>query len=326
MEKLLLSIAIGDYDQTRDVVSGAVPVDGVRLLPLHMSVEEMFHRASTYREFDISEMSTGRYSAMRARDDKSITAIPVFVLRVFRHSMIYVRTDSSIDSLKQLEGRRIGVPEWAQTATVYSRSLLTHEAGVPLTSIKWFQAGVNDPGREEKVDIELPPGLTLTRVTDRSLNDMLLAGDLDAVLSARAPVAFGHGIRRLFDPYEPVEEAYYRKTGIYPIMHAIVVRTELIERHPWLAMNLLDAFEEAKRRSIERLSDVTAPHAPFPWIAPYAERMRALFGDDFWPYGVDKNRRTLEAFLQFAHEQGVCRRKLAPEDLFPPNVLTRYKV
>jgi 4,5-dihydroxyphthalate decarboxylase len=271
-------------------------------------------------------MSMGRYCAKRSRGDTSITAIPVFVLRVFRHSMIYVRADSPLESLEQLAGRRVGVPEWAQTATVYSRSLLTHEAGVPLASIKWFQAGVNDPGRMEKVDVDIPEGVALTRVTDRSLNEMLIAGDLDAVLSARAPAQYGRGIRRLFEQYEPVEEAYYRKTGIYPIMHTIVVRTELLDRHPWLAMNLFVAFEEAKRRSLERLSDATAPHAPLPWIASHTERMRATFGDDLWPYGVEKNRKTLDAFLQFTYEQGVCRRRLAPEELFHPNVSTSYKV
>jgi 4,5-dihydroxyphthalate decarboxylase len=271
-------------------------------------------------------MSMGKYVSLRSQDDEGIAAIPVFPSRVFRHSMIYVRDGGKIARPEQLKGARIGVPEWAQTAVIYARGYLAHQVGVPLDSVEWLQAGVNEAGRVEKVKLKLPPGIRLRVEPARALNDMLLSGDLDAVLSARPPSGLGRGIRRLFSDYESAEEAYFKETGVFPIMHVIVIRSDVLARHPWLAMNLYKAFDEAKRRSIERLSDITASHAPFAWLAPYAERMKALFGDDFWPYGLEKNRKTLQAFVDFAFEQGVCHRKLTLEELFPKQVLTSFKV
>jgi 4,5-dihydroxyphthalate decarboxylase len=271
-------------------------------------------------------MSMGKYVSLRSQEDNSIAAIPVFPSRVFRQSMIYVREGGKIDRPEQLKGRRIGIPEWAQTAVIYSRGYLVHQAQVPLASVEWVQAGVNEAGRVEKVKPKLPDGVRLRPEPQHSLNDMLLAGDIDAVLSARPPRGFGSGIRRLFPDYEAVEAAYFRETGIFPIMHVIVIKTEVLERHPWLAMSFYKAFEEAKRRSVERLSDITASHAPFPWLPPYTERMKALFGEDIWPYGLEKNRTTLQAFVDFAFEQGVCHRRLELEELFPKQVLTSFKV
>lgn len=326
MTKVQLSIAIGDYDHTRDLTGGLVPVQGAELIVLNLPPEEIFYRFTFYREWDVSEMSMGKYISLRSQGDRSITAIPVFVSRVFRHSMIYVRDDGKIKRPDQLKGKRIGIPEWAQTATIYCRGMLAHEAGVPLSSVQWIQAGVNEAGRVEKVKLKLPKGIRYQSAPERSLNDMLVAGDIDAILSARPPKSLGRGVRRLIENFEQAEEAYFRKTGIFPIMHVVVIRTELLDRHPWLAMNLLKAFEESKRRSLDRMSDITASHAPFAWVPGYAARMRALFGEDFWPYGLEKNRTTLEAFLKFGFEQGVCHKKLSAEELFSKQVLTSYKV
>jgi 4,5-dihydroxyphthalate decarboxylase len=326
MDKVALTLAIGDYEHTRDLASGSVPVEGATLNVLTLPPEEAFFRFTHFREWEVSEMSMGKYVSLRSQDDEGIIAIPVFPSRVFRHSMIYVRDGGKIAQPEQLKGARIGIPEWAQTAVIYARGYLARQVGVPLGSAEWVQAGVNEAGRVEKVKLKLPGGVRLRPEPGRSLNDMLLAGDLDAVLSARPPRALGKGIRRLFSDYEGAEEAYYRETGIFPIMHVIVIRTDVLAHHPWLAMNLYKAFEEAKRRSIERLSDITASHAPFAWLAPYAERMKALFGEDFWPYGLEKNRKTLQAFVDFAFEQGVCHRKLTLEELFPKQVLTSFKV
>lgn len=326
MEKVSLTLAIGDYDHTRDVATGRVPVQGASLNVLYLPPEEAFFRFTFFREWEVSEMSMGKYVSLRSQDDSSITAIPVFPSRVFRHSMIYVRKGGKINRPEQLKGKRIGVPEWAQTAVIYARGYLVHQAKVPLASVDWVQAGVNEAGRIEKVKLKLPKGVRLRPEPKHSLNEMLLAGDIDAVLSARPPRDFGGGIQRLFPDYEAVEEAYFKKTGVFPIMHVIVIKSEVLERHPWLAMNLYKAFEEAKRRSVERLSDITASHAPLAWLAPYAERMKSLFGEDFWPYGLEKNRATLQAFIDFAFEQGVCHRRLALEELFPRQVLTSFKV
>jgi 4,5-dihydroxyphthalate decarboxylase len=326
MDKVALTLAIGDYEHTRDLASGRVPVQGATLNVLTLPPEEAFFRFTRFREWEVSEMSMGKYVSLRSQDDEGITAIPVFPSRVFRQSMIYVREGGGTERPEQLKGARVGVPEWAQTAVIYARGYLTHQVGVTLDSVDWVQAGVNEAGRVEKVKLKLPGGVRLRSQPERSLNDMLLAGEVDAVLSARPPRDLGKGIRRLFSDYEAAEAAYYRQTGVFPIMHVIVIKTDVLARHPWLAMNLYKAFEEAKRRSIERLSDITASHAPFAWLAPYAERMKALFGEDFWPYGLEKNRKTLQAFVDFAFEQGVCHRRLEPEELFPQQVLTSFKV
>ena len=186
------------------------------------------------------------------------------------------------------------MPQWTQTAAIYARGYLSHDAGVPLESVEWVQSGVNQAGRIEKMKPKLPDGLKYRSVPDRSLTDMLLAGDIDAVLSARPPHALGRGVRRLFENYEQVEEAYFRKTGIFPIMHVLAVKTDVLARYPWLAMNLYKAFDEAKRRSMARFEDITASYAPFAWLRPYSDRMKALFGQDFWPYGLEPNRKTLD--------------------------------
>jgi 4,5-dihydroxyphthalate decarboxylase len=326
MDKVALTLAIGDYEHTRDLASGAVPVQGATLNVLALSPEETFFRFTHFREWEVSEMSMGKYVSLRSQDDASIAAIPVFPSRVFRHSMIYVRDAGGLSRPEQLKGKRVGVPEWAQTAVIYARGYLAHQAGVPLDSVDWVQAGVNDAGRVEKVKLNLPGGVRLKPEPGRSLNDMLLAGDLDAVLSARPPKDLGRGIRRLFADYEAAEEAYFKQTGVFPIMHVIAIKADVLAQHPWLAMNLYKAFEEAKQRSIARLSDITASHAPLAWLAPYAQRMKSLFGEDFWPYGLEKNRKTLQAFVDFAFEQGVCHRRLALEELFPTQVLASFKV
>ena len=326
MSQLRLSIALGPYDHTRDVATGAIPVAGVDLLPLSLPVEEIFYRFFKFREFDIAELSFGKYVALRSQGDDSLVALPVFLSRAFHHSSIYVRSGAGLTDLAQLRGKTVGVPEWAQTASVYSRGLLAHQSGVPLTEVDWVQAGVNTPGRAEKVKLTLPTGLRYRAEPGKCLNEMLLSGEIAAAFSARPPRDLGHGIERMYPDYAIREEAYFRQTGIFPIMHVLAVRGELLKAHPWLAMNLYKAFSAAKDASIERLSDITAAHAPFAWLAEYAARMRGLFGDDFWPYGIEPNRPTLDAFLRYAFEQGVCQRLLRPEEIFPREVQSSYKV
>lgn len=327
MAAIRLTLALGDYDHTRDLVQGAVAAEGIELVHLNLPIEEIFFRFIKFREWDVSEMSFAKYVALRSQGDDSLVALPVFPSRVFRLSSIYVRPGGKVRAPADLRGARVGLPEWAQTAAIYTRGYVAHELGIPLASIEWVQAGVNEPGRAEKVALALPAGLRLRPEPARSLNGMLLAGEIDAAFSARPPAAFADGrIARLVPDFRDAEEAYFRKTGVFPIMHVVALRREVLDEHPWAAMNLLKAFEAAKRRSLERLADITASHAPLAWIGDYVARMRALFGEDPFPYGVDANRPTLEAFLQFAHEQGVCRRRLAPEALFPAQVQEKHKV
>ena len=256
MNKLALTAATPDYDQVRDLALGRVTPEGIDLTFLTFPVEEIFYRFIVYKEWDVSEISMAKYVSLIAQGDESFWALPVFPSRVFRHSSLYVRRGGPIKKITDLAGRKVGIPEWAQTAAVYSRGLLAHEYGLKLSSIDWIQAGVNQPGRVEKVDLKLPKGVKITSKPEKSLNGMLLSGEIDAVLAARPPDAFLAGdpkIRRFFENYQEVEQAYYKKTGIFPIMHAVAVRREVLDKHPWVARNLLSAFDEARRAHVRVL-------------------------------------------------------------------------
>lgn len=329
MNEVPLTLAISRYDHVEDLTSGRVAPEGIRLTCLSLPIEEIFFRFLKYREWDVSEVSFAKYASLVSQGDRSLTAIPVFPSRIFRHSSIYIRRDGPVRAPQDLAGKRVGLPEWAQTAAVYSRGLLAHQYGIDLAGIAWVQAGVNEPGRAEKVALDLPRGIRLTPAPTKSLSRMLVDGEVDAVFSAHPPDCFENGhanITRLFENYMEVETEYYRATGIFPIMHVIALKSAVVETHPWIAVNLFKAFEEAKQRSIARALEVTAPRFPIPWCFEHARQAQKLFGEDHWPYGVDANRTTLDAFLQYAHEQGVCHRRLAPEDLFPVQVLASARV
>jgi 4,5-dihydroxyphthalate decarboxylase len=310
--KLALSLAISPYDHARDLRP-----QGIELTVLELPIEEIFYRFTRFREWHASEMSFGKVVSLMSQPAPDIVVLPVFPSRVFRHSAIY----SKLKAPKDLEGKRVGIPEWAQTAGIYARGVLQHEYGVDLRRIEWIQAGVRQPGRAEKVELKLPQGVRITPQPDKTLADMLARGELDAVISARDP-----GGPRLFENYLEIEEAYFRKTRIYPIMHVVVLRRDVYERDRWVAMNLLKAFEEAKRQSQDRITEIGLSHVPMPWLAEYARRWREAAGEDFWPYGIEQNRPTLEAFLQYAYEQGVATRRLKPEELFAPETLERAKI
>jgi 4,5-dihydroxyphthalate decarboxylase len=217
-------------------------------------------------------------------------------------------------------------PTFAASASVCP-SGRRRQAGIPLADIEWHQAGVNERGRKEKVDVTLPPGARLIRHEDRTLNELLLAGDIDVALSARPPAAFATGeIVRLLRDSRAEEEAWFRATGIFPIMHVICMRRDVFAAHPWAARNLVEAFEAAKQASLARLAEIAASHVPLPWLYDHVQNARTTFGDDFWPYGIEANRRTLEAFVQYAAEQGVAQRRVAVEELFPMEVQSRVRV
>jgi 4,5-dihydroxyphthalate decarboxylase len=326
---LQLTLAINDYDHVRDLTGGRVRPEGIDLRCLTMSQEEIFYRFTAFREWEVSELSLAKYSSLIAAGDSSLTAIPVFPSRVFRHSAIYVLEGGPIGHPGDLRGARVGLAEWVLTAGVYARASLAHEYDVPLETISWYQAGLEQPGREELVSPRLPPGISLTTRPDRTLVDMLLAGELEAIIVPRPPASFrdpASRIVRLFPDFRTVEADSYRNTGVFPIMHVVAIKRDVYEAHPWIGPNLMSAFEEAKRRSYERLADVSASWLPIPWSFDCLPQAQALLGEDPWPYGVAPNRGTLSAFLTFAFEQGVCTRKLEPEDLFPPSVQRTYRM
>jgi 4,5-dihydroxyphthalate decarboxylase len=312
VKSLPLSLAISPYDHTRNLRA-----QGIELNAIEMQIEEIFFRFTRFREWDAAEMSFGKVVSILSGPAPDIVALPVFVSRAFRHSAIY----SKLKAPKDLEGRRVGIPEWAQTAGIYVRGLLQHEYGVDLARIDWVQAGVREPGRVEKVALRLPAGVRVTPAPDKTLAGMLERGEIDAAISARDP-----GGPRMFPDYVALEEAYFRKTRIFPIMHVLVLRREVYERDRWVAMNLFKAFDEARLASQARLKEIALSHLPVPWLAEHVKRWCDVAGEDFWPYGIEGNRPTLEAYLQYAFEQGVATRRLGVEELFAPETLERAKI
>jgi 4,5-dihydroxyphthalate decarboxylase len=324
-----LTLAIGDYEHVRDVTYGVVQPQGITLTPLVLPIEEIAFRQLKNFEFDIAETSFAKYISMVGAGDASIVGIPVYPARLFRHSAIYVRKDSGIRDAKGLEGRVVGIPEWAQTAGVYLRGLLSEYYGVALERIHWVQASVNEPGRAEKVKLKLPSTIHYESRPDKCLSDMLLSGEIDAALTARAPNSFLHGeksVVRLFPDFRVEEEAYYQATGIFPIMHIVTLRRSLCEAYPWVAANMQKAFEHAKDAAIERLREMTTSRIPLPWGAVTAEQLSRQMGGDPWPYGVSANLKTLDAFCRFAHDQHLTPSRLTVEDIFPQEVIGKVKV
>lgn len=328
MANVRLSLAVGDYEHVRDLLSGDVRAEGIDITALRTPIEELLYRFLRLEEWHVSEMGLGPYASLVSRGHTGMVALPVFTSRAFRHSSIYLRNDSRIASPSELSGKRVGVPEWAMTAVVYARALLQHVHRVDLRSIEWVQAGVNEPGRIDKMNLQLP-GYRITPVPTRSLSEMLLAGDLDAILSARAPQPFLKRDPRITRAYEDIfaeEMDYWKRNKIFPIMHLMVIRRDIYEENRWIAMNLYKAFEEAKRRALERIRDVTASHFPIPWLPHHVALAQAEMGEDFWPYGIAANRSSLEAFCQYAFEQEVCNRHLGADELFPPEVQALSRV
>jgi 4,5-dihydroxyphthalate decarboxylase len=329
VSRIPLTLAISHYDHVTELVTGRVPVEGVDLTCLNLQIEEIFFRQFNYRDFDVSEVSMGKYCSLVSQGDAPLVAIPVFPSRVARHSSIYIRRDGPVKTPADLKGKAVGIPEWAQTASVYSRGLLQHQYGVDLSSIRWVQAGVDQPGRLEKVKLNLPKGFQYESRPDKSLSGMLVSGEIDAALSAHPPSCYEHGhpnVMRMFEDYLDVEMKYVKETGIYPIMHAVAFRREIVEAHPWIAGNLFKAFDEARRRSVERALNNTSSALPLPWGYEFARKMQEVVGKDLMPYGVEQNRTTLDAFLQYGFEQGLFHRKLTPEELFPPQVQKSFRV
>ncbi|MGE0746221.1 MAG: ABC transporter substrate-binding protein [Rhodospirillales bacterium] len=331
MANIHLTLATEDYDHIRDIATGVVRANGIDITHLRYSVEEIFYRFSNAMEWDVSELSFGKFCSVQSQPNPPFTGIPVFISRIFRQSAFYVRSDGSVKRPEDMKGKRIGIPEWSQTATIYARGWMVHQVGIPLKDVTWVQAGVNEPGRVEMAKLKLPEGVHINVVQEKSLTQMLFDKEIDGFISANPPRAFRQGdprIQRLFPDYRPVEEAYFKETGVFPIMHTVAIRGDVFQRHPWVAMNLLTAFEEAKNRSMERVKAITMSQIPVPWGWEHAERAGKMVfgGTDYWPYGIEPNRVTIEAFLQFCHEQGVCHRRLAPEELYPREVQSVFRI
>lgn len=322
--RLRLSLACWDYDRTSALLSGAVEPAGIDLIPLTLPVEETFYRMLTHREFDIAEMSLSSYVLSLFDADAPFVAIPVFPSRVFRHGSIYVSAASGISGPEELAGRTIGIPEYQMTASVWIRGILADFHGVAADSPRYRTGGLHDPGRAEKIELDLPGRFDVQPIPrGRTLNEMLVSGEIDALYTARAPRGFDVSdpdcaVRRLFADPRASEREYFGATGIFPIMHTVVIRREVYDQHRWIVRSLLDAFTEAKDRVYPRLREVTALMSMLPWGVQEAEDTAALMGQDFWPYGIEPNRAALETFLRYSHEQGLARTRLSAEEIFAP--------
>ena len=321
MAQLPITIATGDYDRVRPVIDGRVAVEGCEIAYFPIPIEETSYRTFTNAEFDVAEVSLSSFVLARSRGEIPYIGLPVFTSRMFRHSAIYVRADSGIESPADLKGREVGVPVYAMTAALWVRGMLEDDYGVTPSDIVWRTGGLEQPGRYGAFRLDLPPEIVVAPLPDgRSLSAMLAAGEIPALVSARAPSCFADGdaVRRLFPDYRAAEEAYYRKTGLYPIMHLVVLRESLAEAHPWLPASLYKTFLKAKNIAVAALGDATAPHVSLPWIAAEIEAMRALLGPDIWPYGFRDNLRELQAVTRYSHAQGLAAREMDPAELFHP--------
>jgi 4,5-dihydroxyphthalate decarboxylase len=317
---LELSLSVCDYDRTRALFDGRAPIEGCDVTAVALEPEESFHRAFKFQEFDVTEISMSSYLMTMARGEQHYVAIPAFVSRLFRHSSIYIRTDRGIQGPADLRGKQVGVPEYQMTANVWVRGMLDEEYGVKPRDIKWRRGGLEEPGREERASMKLPPEIDLKAVpTDRSLSDMLEKGELDAVIGARAPSCFLRGapnVARLWPDYPAVEEAYFKKTKLFPIMHAIGIRKSLAEKYPWVAVNVYKAFLKAKALCMHELGQIGHLATTLPWPVAAYDRARAAMGEDFWPYGAHENKHALETLARYSFAQGLSVRQVPLEEMF----------
>jgi 4,5-dihydroxyphthalate decarboxylase len=349
MPDIAISMASGAYDRIRAIRDGAVKVEGCAVTYHVVEPNQLFVRNLKNQEFDVSEMSFSTYIALHDQGRAHYTAIPVFLSRAFRHSAIFVRTGSGIGSTADLKGKRVGTPEYFTTMVVWLRGILSDECGITPSDLRWRLGPLEQPvrqapdpsqaqrvtfvtqqsprgqqpipvGRGEKdVEIETIP-------VGKSLAGMLAAGELDAVFSARPPSCFlqtgggKEGVVRLFPDYRAAEQAYYRKTGIYPLMHAVGIRNSLVEQHPWIARNLFNAFARAKDIAVADFEKLSAFALTLPWIEAEYRATQAVLGEDIWPYGVEANRKAIDTLCRYLHEQGFTRRRMSVDELFVPGL------
>jgi len=328
--KLAISLACGPYDRTRAILDGRVGIEGCEVAASGLEPEEMFFRAYRYQDFDVTELSLSTHMLTTARGDSPFVGVPAFLSRLFRHSGIYIRSDRGIKAPADLKGKTIGLPEYQQTANVWIRGMLSDEYGVKASDIRWRSGGLEQPGRTERTPIKLPPEIDCKPIaSDATLSQLLERGELDGVIGPRAPSCFTRGtanIARLFPDYRRAEEEYFRKTRLFPIMHIVGIRKALAERHPWLPANVYAAFVKAKELGVADLNQLGRLSVSLPWAVSELHRTKDLMGEDYWSYGVTRNRPEIEAVTRYLVEQGLASRRLTPEEIFAPSTLEGTKV
>ncbi|WP_454825838.1 ABC transporter substrate-binding protein [Paraburkholderia xenovorans] len=329
MKKLQLSYAGHVSDRIQDLYCGTVAPEGIDLYFIPLQPFEAFNRM-LHGDFHCAEMSFSTYVIRIAQGKLPFVAIPVFPARTFRHGAIYVNRHAGIFKPEHLAGRCVGVPEYQMTAAVWARGMLQHEYSVKPADMKWVTGGLREAGRKPMIDLDFD-GIDIRYEQHKTLNDMLLSGEIDALIAPQVPPALlaGHpDLDYLFPDYPEVERAYFRKTAIFPIMHVVVIQREIYEQHPWAAVSLYRAFEQAKRNCMNNLAVEEPLPVSLPWLPNYAKSIRELMGDDYWPYGIEKNRGTIDALCQYTWEQGLAARKVGIEELFVQNIanLSQFKL
>jgi 4,5-dihydroxyphthalate decarboxylase len=330
MAKVEITVATWDYDRVRPIMDGRVGIEGCEVNFIKVGPEECFHRAWYHQDFDVTEIGLSGYIIATSRGSgigglSPYVAVPVHLSRSFRCSGIYIRTDRGIERPEDLKGRRVGIPEYQITAAVWSRGFLSDEHGIRAEDLVWMQGGMDDPGRKDKWPNNLPTGFPLHHLqAGETINGLLAAGELDAFIGPRTPRCYRDGrtpLARLFEDFETIEKSYYRKTRIFPIMHLVGIRRELYQKHPWIALNVYQAFSEAKRISQADMFETAALKIGNPWSVGSALAAQEVLGPDIFPYGVESSRPTLEAAIRYSMEQYMAVRPVTIEELFPPNTL-----
>jgi len=322
---LNLTFACGGYDRVQPLRDGRIAVEGCTLTSFDLEPEELFPRIARNQEFDVTEFSFSSYMAAVAKGPWDYVAIPVFPSRMFRHAAIFVNAKSGIAKPEDLKGKRVGAPSYQMTAALVARGMLADEYNVKPADMTWVLGELHHTGH-----VAAPPGIgvKIEHADDRKLSDLLAEGKIDALITAEIPHSFdGAKVVRLFKEPRAVERAYFAKTRIYPIMHALCVRRTLAEQYPWLPSSLYKAFELAKAHALKTIDGHGGVlMATLPWLVLEVEETRALMGEDYWPFGVAANKATLDAMTRWSHEQGLSPRKLTPADLFHPSTLEQHKV
>jgi len=323
MSRLQLTFACWDYDRIKPLQDGTVAPEGIDLNILPLRVEETFFRALRGQEFDLCELSLSSYLLTRNEPNPPFIAIPVFPSRFFRHQSIYINTDR-VSSPADLVGKRVGTPEFQMTAGVWQRGTLADEYGVPVDSVEYVTGALSGTKkREEKIRLQLPENIRVTPIEEgQNLSDMLAAGEIDAIYTAPAPSTFGRvpHVRHLFEDFVNVEKAYYARTGIFPIMHVVAIKTEVYEQHPWIARSLLKAFNESLAVAYAGLRERSALKVMLPWLQQHVAETVDALGEDYWGYGIAKNRHVLETFARYSYDQGLSASLRTPEEMFAPGV------
>jgi len=324
VSKLPLTLACWDYDRTRPLIDGRVQPEGIDLNVLVLRPHETFPRMLERQEFQVSELSLASYTTLTARGACPVVAVPVALSKIFRHSCIYVRPDAGIATPEDLKGKRVGTMQYGSTGSVFMRGMLQHEYGVRPEDVHWFMGALDRPGPPPLLPLNLPPAIRLEFLTEQqTLERMLEAGELDALMSLYIPSTFQRGsprIARLFPNYKAVEQDYYRRTRIFPIMHTVVVREDVHREYPWVARSIYKAFCAARDLAVNGLYDTDALRLSLPWLIDHVEETWRVFGHDFWAYGLAPNRPTFAAIGQYVHEQGLAPRPVSPDELFAPGV------